>query len=130
MTLYIYFSICTHFSFFYTWVLFMCLYLFNYSLVTDPLYLVIMAIIFILIKMDHRKNFLWASRLWVGRRQDQLLCYISIINGKQYSGTNGLRLLYSNLFSIASLVRWFQHKSIMMKIQMIVNSKMWMKLKL
>ena len=42
-------------------------------------------------RRDHRKNFLWASRLWFGRRKEPLLGYISKINMKQNSGTNGLR---------------------------------------
>ena len=38
-----------------------------------------------------KKNFLWAPRLWVGRRWEPILGYISKFDGKKVSGSNGLR---------------------------------------
>ena len=29
------------------------------------------------LRRDHQKNFLWASRLWVGRRKDPILGYVA-----------------------------------------------------
>ena len=31
---------------------------------------------FLKIRMDHQKKFLWASRLWVGRRKEPILDYV------------------------------------------------------
>ena len=42
-------------------------------------------------KRDHEKNFLWAPRLWGGRRWDPLLGYILKFNGKKVSGGEGLK---------------------------------------
>ena len=38
----------------------------------------------------HQKNFLWASRLWVGRRKKPILGYVSKNYEKKNSGTKGL----------------------------------------
>ena len=44
------------------------------------------------IKRDHEKNFLWALRLWVGRRQKPVLGYIYLENWwKNNSGHKGLK---------------------------------------
>ena len=77
----------------------LCFWIYNHCateiryipIVTDPLYLVCMAKISIK-KKDHRKNSLWASRLWVSTQYEPLLGYISKINGKQNSDTNGLMM--------------------------------------
>ena len=29
-----------------------------------------------ILRRDHQKNFQWASRLWVGRRKESILCYV------------------------------------------------------
>ena len=42
------------------------------------------------IRRDHQKNFLWASRLWVGRRKEPILGYVSKNDEKKYSGIKGL----------------------------------------
>ena len=42
---------------------------------------------------EHGKNFLWALRLWVGRRYEPILGNVSKIYGKNNSGHKGLRLL-------------------------------------
>ena len=63
-------------------------------LVTGPLYLACMTKNFDLKKRrDHRKNFLWSSRLWIGRRYEPLLSYIPEFNWKQNSGTNWLNFI-------------------------------------
>ena len=41
------------------------------------------------IRRDHEKNFLWASRLWVGRRKEPILDYIPK-NDEKNSGSIGL----------------------------------------
>ena len=46
------------------------------------------------IRRDHQKNFLWAPRLWVGRRYRSLLWVIS--HRSTESSTPGLKGLYSN----------------------------------
>ena len=43
------------------------------------------------------KNFLWASRLWVGRRKDPILSYITKNDEKNNPGTNGLMFVISYL---------------------------------
>ena len=41
------------------------------------------------LRRDPQKNFLWASRLWDGRRKEPILSYVTK-NEKENSGTNGL----------------------------------------
>ena len=43
------------------------------------------------IRRDQGKNFLWAPRLWVGRRQEPILGYVSKIDRKNNSDHKGLR---------------------------------------
>ena len=43
------------------------------------------------IRRDHQKNFLWASRLWVGRRKEPILGYVPKNDEKKNSGCKGLR---------------------------------------
>ena len=42
------------------------------------------------IRRDHQKNFLWASRLWVGRRKEPILGYVPKNDEKKNSGSKGL----------------------------------------
>ena len=42
-------------------------------------------------KKGYRKKFLWAPRLWVGRRWEPILGYISKFDGIKVSGINGLK---------------------------------------
>ena len=42
-------------------------------------------------RRDHRKTFQWASRQWVDRRLEPILDSALKTNGKQNSGTNGLK---------------------------------------
>ena len=39
---------------------------------------------------DPQKNFLWASRQWVGRRKEPILSYVTKNDEKKNPGTNGL----------------------------------------
>ena len=39
------------------------------------------------------KNFLWASRLWVGRRNKPIISYVTKKDEKKNPGTNGLRTI-------------------------------------
>ena len=49
------------------------------------------------LKRDHQKNFLRASRLWVGRRKEPILGYVPKNCERKNSGSNGLTaLLQSN----------------------------------
>ena len=41
-------------------------------------------------RRDQQKNFLWASRLWVGRRKEPILGYVSKNDEKNNSGGKGL----------------------------------------
>ena len=42
------------------------------------------------LRREHQKNFLWASRLWVGRRKEPILGYVSKNDEKKNSGGKGL----------------------------------------
>ena len=42
------------------------------------------------LRRDHQKNFLWASRLWVGRRKEPILGYVPKKYERKNSGSNGL----------------------------------------
>ena len=42
------------------------------------------------LRRDHQKNFLWASRLWVGRRKEPVLGYVPKNDDKKNSGGEGL----------------------------------------
>ena len=44
------------------------------------------------LRRDHQKNFLWASRLWVGRRKEPILGYVPKKDEKKNSGGKGLGL--------------------------------------
>ena len=41
-------------------------------------------------RRDHQKNFLWASRLWVGGRKELILGYVPKNYERKNSGSNGL----------------------------------------
>ena len=41
-------------------------------------------------RRDHQKNFLWASRLWVGRRKEPIVGYVPKNDEKKNSGGKGL----------------------------------------
>ena len=43
------------------------------------------------LRRDHQKKFLWASRLWVGRRKEPILGYVSKNDEKNNSGGKGLK---------------------------------------
>ena len=43
------------------------------------------------IRRDHQKHFLWASRLWVGRRKEPILGYVSKNYERKNSGSKGLK---------------------------------------
>ena len=43
------------------------------------------------LRRNHQKNFLWASRLWVGRRKEPILGYVPKKDEKKNSGGKGLR---------------------------------------
>ena len=45
------------------------------------------------LRRDHQKNFLWASRLWVGRRKEPILGYVPKNEEKKNSGGEGLTLV-------------------------------------
>ena len=49
------------------------------------------------------KKFLWAPRLWVGRRGEHILSYISKINGKQNSGSKGLLSFIEKVYEAAAI---------------------------
>ena len=42
------------------------------------------------LRRDHQKKFIWASRLWVGRRKEPILGYVSKNYAKNNSGSKGL----------------------------------------
>ena len=44
-------------------------------------------------RRDHQKIFLWASRLWVGRRKEPILGYVSKNDVKKNSGGKGLNMV-------------------------------------
>ena len=46
---------------------------------------------------DHKKNFLWASQLWVGRRKEPILGYVPKNNENENSGSNGLKESISSI---------------------------------
>ena len=43
-----------------------------------------------ILRRDHQKNFLWASRLWVGRRKEPILGYVPKNDEKKNSVHKGL----------------------------------------
>ena len=47
-------------------------------------------ILILILRRDHKKNFLWASRLWVGRRKEPILGYVPKNYERKNSGSNGL----------------------------------------
>ena len=55
------------------------------------------------IRRDHRKKFLWAPRLWVGRRKEAILGYITKIDGKQNSDGKWLINIW-RVYKVPSLV--------------------------
>ena len=48
--------------------------------------------ILILFKKGSSKNFLWASRLWVGRRKKPILGFVPKNYEKKNSGSKGLKI--------------------------------------
>ena len=44
-------------------------------------------------RRDHQTNFLWALRLWVGRRKEPILDYVPKNDKKNISGSKGLKKL-------------------------------------
>ena len=52
------------------------------------------------LRRDHQKNFLWASRLWVGRRKEPTLRYVPKNYARKNSGSYGLKKWkFINLFN-------------------------------
>ena len=47
------------------------------------------------LRRDHQKTFLWASRLWVGRRKEPILGYVQKNYERNNSGSNGLSLYFT-----------------------------------
>ena len=43
-----------------------------------------------ILRRDHQKNFLWASRIWVGRRKEPILCYVPKNDEKKNLAHKGL----------------------------------------
>ena len=41
------------------------------------------------IRRDHKKNYLWASRLWVGRRKEPILGYVPKTTIKRIQAVKG-----------------------------------------
>ena len=54
-------------------------------------------------RRDHQKKISWALRLWVGRRKEPILGYISKIYEKENSGSKGL---------IRSFDSWYDNRSV------------------
>ena len=48
-------------------------------------------------RRDHQKNFLWESRLWVGRRKEPILGYVPKNDEKKNSVHKGLKGVYSGV---------------------------------
>ena len=46
-----------------------------------------------ILRRDHQKNFLWASRLWVGRQKEPILGYVPKNDEKNNSVHKGLKAL-------------------------------------
>ena len=44
-----------------------------------------------ILRRDHQKNFLWASRLWVGRRKEPILGYVPKNDEKKNVVHKGLK---------------------------------------
>ena len=55
-------------------------------------------------RRNHQKKFLWASRLWVGRRKEPILAYVQKNNEKKNSGGKWLKLLIVDFISLPSLI--------------------------
>ena len=51
------------------------------------------------LRRDHQKNFLWASRLWVRRRKEPILCYVPKNYVKNNSCSKGLSIMFNLLRS-------------------------------
>ena len=65
------------------------------------------------LRRDHQKNFLWASRLWVGRRKEPILGYVPKNDEKKNSGGKGLMLSckdyhVNNILKVIFVYKW-QH---------------------
>ena len=62
------------------------------------------------LRRDHQKNFLWASRLWVGRRKEPILGYVPKNDEKKNSGGKGLKEFYQNIWTkISNLKEFYQN---------------------
>ena len=57
---------------------------------------------------DHQKNFLWASRLWVGRQKEPILSYVTKNDEKKNPGTNGLIWYSFIIFFSMYKLKWIQ----------------------
>ena len=55
------------------------------------------------LRRDHQKNFLWASRLWVGRRKEPILGYVPKSDEKKNSGGKGLNIIMLWIFVCISI---------------------------
>ena len=67
----------------------------------------------LILKRDHQKNFLWSSRLWIGRRKEPFLGYVPKNDKKKKSAGKKLisitltRLQLNNLHTIITTVDQF-----------------------
>ena len=69
-------------------------------------------------KKGSRKNFLWAPRLWVGRRWEPILGYISKNDGIKVSGINGFNCCIQK--KLAHTSNW---RGILVLIQLTSNCR-------
>ena len=64
-----------------------------------------------ILRRDHQKNFLWASRLWVGRRKESILGYVPK-NGEKNLVHKGLRTTMAHDPEFCAQNPFHQHPNI------------------
>ena len=84
-----------------------------------------------LAQQDHQKNFLWASRLWVGRRKEPILGYVPKNDEKKNSVHKGLSkqsllfqsvpLSFSHLLWIHNVPLWIHASQVLHPIQALLT---------
>ena len=72
-----------------------------------------------ILRRDHQKNFLWALRLWVGRRKEPILGYVPKNDEKKNSVHKGLREW------IKMSGNWHVNRSLVTRITRLQNMHKW-----
>ena len=62
------------------------------------------------LRRDRQKNFLWASRLWVGRRKEPILGYVPKKDEKKNSGGKGLMVTNQTAFNKLDAIAMVKEK--------------------